>query len=108
MGCKIALDDFGSGVSSFGYLQKLPVNVIKIDGQFIKGMDSDPVARGMVKAIDQMAKVLGLETVAEHVESAAVVQELAAMGVDYVQGFYLGRPGSIENALADRLADKAA
>ena len=108
MGAKIALDDFGSGVSSFGYLQKLPVNVLKIDGQFIKAMDSDPVAREMVKAIDQMAKVLGLETVAEHVESAAVVDLLSAMGVDYAQGFYLGRPGSIENALADRLADKAA
>ena len=108
MGARIALDDFGSGVSSFGYLQKLPVNVIKIDGQFIRGMDSDPVAHEMVKAINQMAKVLGLKTVAEHVESAAVIDQLSAMGVDYAQGFYLGRPASIESTLAQRLADKAA
>ncbi len=108
MGAKTALDDFGSGVSSFGYLQKLPVDVLKIDGQFIKGMDSDPVAHEMVKAINKMAKVLGLETVAEHVESEAVVDQLAAMGVDYAQGFYLGRPASIESALSVLLAARQA
>ena len=66
------------------------------------------MVKKMVKAINQMAKVLGLETVAEHVESAAVAELLHAMGVDYAQGFYLGKPGSIENTLADRLDDKAA
>ncbi|ASJ76137.1 Cyclic di-GMP phosphodiesterase PdeB [Granulosicoccus antarcticus IMCC3135] len=108
MGAKVALDDFGSGLSSFVYLQKLPVDILKIDGQFVKEVDINPVARQMVSAIDQMAKALGLLTVAEFVESAAVMEVLSDIGVDYAQGYHIARPCAIEAILSDSKARKAA
>ena len=95
-GCKFALDDFGTGLSSFMYLKTLPVDYLKIDGQFISHVADDPVDRSMVEAICKVGKALGIETVAECVESQAVLDELERIGIDYAQGYYLARPEPIE------------
>jgi diguanylate cyclase (GGDEF)-like protein/PAS domain S-box-containing protein len=91
-GCKFSLDDFGTGVSSFVYLKSLPVDFLKIDGQFITHITQDPVNRSMVEAIAKVGRALGIATVAECVESDAVLKELRRIGVDYVQGFHLASP----------------
>ena len=92
MGCHFVLDDFGTGFSSFGYLKNLPVDILKIDGQFVRDIDNDPVARAMVASINEIAHLMGLQTIAEWVEDQAVLDILQDMGVDYVQGFFLHRP----------------
>jgi EAL domain-containing protein (putative c-di-GMP-specific phosphodiesterase class I) len=94
-GCKFSLDDFGTGVSSFVYLKSLPVDYLKIDGQFISHIAQDPVNRSMVEAIGKVGRALGIATVAECVETQAVLDELKRIGVDYAQGFYLARPAPI-------------
>jgi diguanylate cyclase (GGDEF)-like protein/PAS domain S-box-containing protein len=91
-GCRFALDDFGTGVSSFVYLKTLPVDFLKIDGQFISHITQDPVNRSMVEAISKVGRALGIATVAECVESEAVLTELRRLGVDFVQGFHLAAP----------------
>ena len=91
-GCLIALDDFGSGLSSFNYLRTLPVNYLKIDGNFVQNVATDPVDRSMVEAIVQIGRAIGIETVAERVETPAVLETLRRIGVGYAQGFLLGRP----------------
>jgi len=88
-GCRFALDDFGTGVSSFVYLKTLPVDFLKIDGQFINHITSDPVNRSMVEAVGKVGRALGIATVAECVESEAVLAELRRIGVDFAQGFHL-------------------
>ncbi|HEY1890341.1 MAG TPA: EAL domain-containing protein [Steroidobacteraceae bacterium] len=98
-GCKFALDDFGTGLSSFMYLKTLPVDYLKIDGQFISHVAEDPVDRSMVEAICKVGKALGIETVAECVESQAVLDELRRIGVDYAQGYFLAKPEPIERLL---------
>jgi Amt family ammonium transporter len=92
IGCRFALDDFGSGLSSFGYLRDLDVDLVKIDGTFIRELDSNPVHRAMVEAIVGIAGVMGLTTIAEFVENAAVLDTLREIGVDYAQGYHLARP----------------
>ncbi len=84
---RFALDDFGSGVSSFGYLKELPVDYLKIDGQFIKGLADDPVDRETVRFISALACITGKKTVAEFVETEVVEGMLRGMGIDYAQGF---------------------
>jgi len=91
LGCRIAVDDFGTGYSSFSYLKRLPVDCLKIDGSFIKAMTRSRVDQSLVRMIGEVAKAAGLETVAEYVESAAVLSLLARYGIDYAQGFYIGR-----------------
>ena len=91
-GCRFALDDFGTGVSSFVYLKTLPVDFLKIDGQFISHITQDPVNRSMVEAISKVGRALGIATVAECVESEAVLTELRRIGVDFAQGFHLAPP----------------
>ncbi|HZC87686.1 MAG TPA: PAS domain S-box protein [Steroidobacteraceae bacterium] len=98
-GCRFALDDFGSGVSSFVYLKTLPVDFLKIDGQFISHITQDPVNRSMVEAISKVGRALGIATVAECVESAAVLAELRRIGVDFAQGFHLAPPLPIAQLL---------
>jgi EAL domain-containing protein (putative c-di-GMP-specific phosphodiesterase class I) len=95
-GCKFSLDDFGTGVSSFVYLKTLPVDFLKIDGQFINHVAEDPVNRSMVEAIGKVGRALGIATVAEGVETQAVLDELKRIGVDFAQGFYLARPAPLE------------
>jgi Amt family ammonium transporter len=92
IGCAFALDDFGSGVSSFGYLKNLPVDYIKIDGAFVKDICNDSTARVMVQSINAIAQEMGLKTVAEFVESQAILDTLRELGVDFAQGYHLHKP----------------
>jgi diguanylate cyclase (GGDEF)-like protein/PAS domain S-box-containing protein len=94
-GCRFALDDFGRGLSSFQFLKNLPVDSLKIDGQFIENVASDPVSRSMVQAIANIGKAMGVGTVAERVDSAEVLGELAKLGVGYAQGLHIAMPRSI-------------
>jgi diguanylate cyclase (GGDEF)-like protein/PAS domain S-box-containing protein len=91
-GCRTALDDFGSGMASFAYLRDLPVDYVKIDGRFVKNLLASPVDQAMVKAMNDIAHTLGKQTVGEFVESERHLRLLAELGVDYGQGYYLGRP----------------
>ncbi len=92
IGCRFALDDFGSGLSSFGYLKTLPVDFLKIDGMFVKDILDDPIDHAMVKCINEIGHVMGKRTIAEFVENDAVRERLRVIGVDYVQGYGVGRP----------------
>jgi diguanylate cyclase (GGDEF)-like protein len=91
-GCSFSLDDFGSGLSSFSYLQKLPVDVIKIDGVFVKDMDSNDINRVFVENIKRTAEAMNKKTVAEFVENAVIEQMLMDMGIDYGQGYHIHKP----------------
>ncbi len=91
-GCRIALDDFGAGMSSFTYLKNLPLDIIKIDGSFVRDMLTDPVSHLMVKAVTDIAHRLGLEVIAEWVADTPTVEALTALGVNRAQGFGLHRP----------------
>lgn len=99
-GAKVALDDFGSGLSSFGYLKNLPVDIIKIDGQFIKEIVKNPIDREMVRAIHRVGESMNIETVAEFVENQAIVDELKLIGVNYAQGYHIGKPVPVAQAIA--------
>lgn len=96
LGCRFALDDFGSGLSSYAYLRDLPVSYLKIDGAFVRGIDKDPVNRAMVHSINQIGHTLGIETIAEWAEDEALITTLRAMGVDYGQGFGVGEPIAVD------------
>lgn len=91
-GCAISMDDFGAGMSSFTYLKNLPIDIIKIDGSFIRDMLTDPVSHAMVRAVADIGRRLGLSVVAEWVADAATVQMLTDLQVDYAQGFALHEP----------------
>ncbi len=93
-GCHFALDDFGSGLSSFMYLKTLPVDYLKIDGQFIENVTRDPVDRSMVEAISQVGRAMGIQTIAERVESAEVLAEFGRLGIGFAQGFHIAEPRS--------------
>jgi diguanylate cyclase (GGDEF)-like protein/PAS domain S-box-containing protein len=93
-GCHFALDDFGSGLSSFMYLKTLPVDYLKIDGQFVENVTRDPVDRSMVEAISQVGKAMGIHTIAERVESPEVLAELARLGIGFAQGHHIAEPTS--------------
>ena len=94
LGCKVALDDFGTGYSSFSYLQKLPVDYIKIDGSFIRNLENNPVDQKMVRMIAEIGREAGMQTVAEYVHNAAVFTLLGELGVDFAQGYFIGRPAA--------------
>jgi diguanylate cyclase (GGDEF)-like protein/PAS domain S-box-containing protein len=92
MGCEFALDDFGSGLGSFANLKSLSMDYLKIDGTIIRGLESDNVNEAMVAAMIKLARTLDIRVVAEHVESEAVFERVRTMGVDFVQGYAVGRP----------------
>jgi diguanylate cyclase (GGDEF)-like protein len=92
LGCRFALDDFGTGLSSFTYLKRLPVDLVKIDGNFVRDLVTDPVDRAMVESVNRIAHEMGLRTVAEFVESDETLRCLRRIGIDYVQGFATGYP----------------
>ena len=107
IGCRFALDDFGAGMSSFHYLKRLPVDYLKIDGGFVKGMLRDRTDRAVVETINHLGHITGMKTVAEMVETADIFALLQSIGVDYAQGYFMGipKPFAIEtSALPMRLS----
>ena len=102
--CRFSLGDFGSGLSSFAYLKTLPVDYIKIDGTFVKDVSTDPVSRAMVDSIQQMARAMKLKTIAERVENEQTLNILREIGIDYAQGYHLGRPQAIREGGSEQLA----
>jgi diguanylate cyclase (GGDEF)-like protein len=101
-GCKFSLDDFGSGLSSFAYLRTLAVDVLKIDGQFVKDIASDPVSLAMVKSIHEIGCLMGKQTVAEFVESEGILERLRELGVHYAQGYAVGFPMPLDQIVQAR------
>ncbi|MGB5301020.1 MAG: EAL domain-containing protein, partial [Thiogranum sp.] len=92
MGCTFALDDFGSGMSSFAYLKNLPVDFLKIEGMFVRDIADDPIDYTMVKSINELAHVMGKQTIAEFVENRRILEKLQSIGVDFAQGYGIARP----------------
>lgn len=101
LGCGVALDDFGTGLSSLSYLRTLPITLLKIDGSFVRDILKDPRSESMVAAITQLAHTMGLATVAEYVETDEIRSRIAALGVDYGQGFAIGKPAPLRDLLAE-------
>jgi diguanylate cyclase (GGDEF)-like protein/PAS domain S-box-containing protein len=95
MGCRFALDDFGSGFASFYYLKHLPISILKIDGEFIKDLPRTPTDQLIVKALVEVAEGMGMKTVGEFVEDDATLDILRNLGVTYAQGYYIGRPAAV-------------
>jgi diguanylate cyclase (GGDEF)-like protein/PAS domain S-box-containing protein len=100
LGCRFALDDFGSGLSSFGYLKNLPVDFLKIDGIFVKNIIDDAIDRAMVKSINEIGHVMGMETIAEFVENDEIKGMLREIGVNFAQGYGIAKPIPFEELLA--------
>lgn len=92
LGCSFALDDFGSGMSSFAYLKNLPVDYLKIDGNFVREIVEVPTDLALTEAINQIGHIMGLKTIAEFVENDAILQKITELGVDYAQGYGIARP----------------
>lgn len=96
LGCQTALDDFGSGMSSFAYLRELPVDIVKIDGRFVRNLAENTIDQAMVKAMNEIAHAMGKQTVAEFVEAETHFNVLRELSVDYGQGYYLGKPALLD------------
>ena len=107
-GCTIALDDFGAGASSFGYLKNLEVDYLKIDGQFVREITSNLVDLEMVRSMNNVGRVLGIKTIAEFVESQDIMDALGSINVDYAQGYHIGKPAPMADLLFDDLVQEAA
>ncbi|MBT8141087.1 MAG: EAL domain-containing protein [Gammaproteobacteria bacterium] len=100
LGCKFALDDFGTGHASFGYLKQFPVDYLKIDGSFVKGIVNDPIDREMVRTINQIGHLTGKKTIAEFAENAEIIRILKELGVNYAQGFGFSQPEQVNRNIA--------
>lgn len=90
--CKFSLDDFGTGLSSFAYLKSMPVDFIKIDGQFVRDIINDPIDMAMVRSINEIGQIMGKKTIAEFVENEQILKQLTLIGIDYVQGYHISKP----------------
>ena len=101
IGCKFSIDDFGTGLASHNFLRELPVDYVKIDGSFITGIDKNRSDYAMARSINDLAHFLGQETIAESVEHDAIIVKLEELGVDYLQGWGVGRPKPLEEVTAD-------
>ena len=108
LGCRFALDDFGTGFCSFNYLRSLDVDYFKIDGSFVRELDSSPLATAVIRSITDIAHVLSKHTIAEHTENDAVLATLRTLGVDYAQGYAIDRPQPIAEYFAARRGRDAA
>ncbi len=106
LGCLIALDDFGSGLSSFGYLKKLPVDIVKIDGLFVRDIDVNEMDHVMVRSINDLAQQMGKRTVAEFVENTQIIDKLLELGVTYGQGYIIGRPKPLAELVTELMQEK--
>lgn len=95
LGCRFVLDDFGKGVSSYTYLKNLPVDLLKIEGEFVRRMLDDPIEAAIVDSINQVGQVVGLKTIAECVETEEIFEAVRNAGIDYAQGFWLARPAPL-------------
>jgi EAL domain-containing protein (putative c-di-GMP-specific phosphodiesterase class I) len=94
-GCRFALDDFGAGMASFAYLRRLPVDLLKIDGSFVRRVHEDALDRELVRAANGLGHLLGMRTVAEYAEDATIIATLRELGVDYAQGYGIGHPAPL-------------
>lgn len=103
LGCGISLDDFGSGMSSYGYLKNLPVDFVKIDGQFVREIETSMPDFAVVRSINELGHFLGKRTIAEHVEKVSTLEKIKEIGVDFVQGFGIEGPRPLEEILAPQL-----
>jgi len=99
LGCKVSLDDFGKGLTSFSYLKNIPYDYIKIDGQFIKEFGKDKINAAIIKSIVYIAEVMGKKTIAEHIENEELLNQISKLGVDYFQGHYFSEPHQITKLL---------
>jgi diguanylate cyclase (GGDEF)-like protein len=107
LGCELALDDFGTGANSLTYLKALQVSRVKIDGSFVRDILTDRNSQATVRAIVELAKGLGIQTVAEYVETDAIAQEVRRLGVDYAQGFGVGKPEPLSDLLESLTRDES-
>lgn len=101
LGCEFSLDDFGAGLSSFSYLSSLEVDYLKIDGSFVKNIETDPTSSAIVKSFNTLGHEMGMKTVAEFVENLAIADLLTEMGIDYLQGYGVGKPRAIEEFFSE-------
>jgi EAL domain-containing protein (putative c-di-GMP-specific phosphodiesterase class I) len=99
LGCKFSLDDFGSGHASYAHLKNLPVNFLKIDGMFVKDITHDPIDFAIVKSVNEVGQVLGMQTIAEFVENDEIVEKLSEIGVNFLQGYAISRPAPLDELL---------
>ncbi len=95
-GCLFALDDFGSGMSSYAYLKRLDVDFLKVDGLFVRDVLHDPIDRAMVKSINEIGHIFGLKTIAEYVENEEILEEMRLIGLDFIQGYVNGKPAPLD------------
>ncbi len=102
-GCLFALDDFGSGMSSFGYLKNLPVDFLKIDGMFVRDITRDRMSLAMVTSINDIGHVMGKRTIAEFVENDETLQQLKLLGVDFAQGYGIAKPEPLESVASKKM-----
>jgi len=102
-GFRFALDDFGSGLSSFSYLKNLPVNYLKIDGSFVRDMVDNKIDHAMVAAINQIGHIMDIKTIAEFVENDDILEKLQELGVDFAQGFGISRPQPLTDSSLQEL-----
>ena len=99
--CSFSLDDFGAGLSSFAYLKNFKVDILKIDGSFVRDITDNTISESMVAAITQVAKVMKLKTVAEYVENKETIKLITRLGVDFAQGHAIGKPVPVDDLLKD-------
>jgi diguanylate cyclase (GGDEF)-like protein/PAS domain S-box-containing protein len=103
LGCEFAVDDFGTGFSTFGFLKQFPADTIKVDGSFISHLDRDPIDQVLVRSISEVARQLGKETVAEFVSSESLLNIVKDLGIDYAQGYFIGHPQPVEDLIFSEL-----